>query len=99
MRGFRAGLVLPRQGPLSHDLDGRIDELISHHAERLADMHALFDGKPATPYEVARRHFPEELTDHQLRFALAETLAHLEHLVGEGRAERLDGGVVRYRAV
>ncbi len=62
-------------------------------------MHALFDCKPTTPYEVACRHFPEDLTDHQLRFALAETLAHLEHLVGQGRAERLDGAVLSYRAV
>ena len=99
LRGLGADLVLPGHGPLFHDLDGRIDELISHHAQRLSDMHSLFDGKPATPYEVARRHFPQDLTDHQLRFALAETLAHLEHLVGEGRAERLDGGVVSYRAV
>jgi glyoxylase-like metal-dependent hydrolase (beta-lactamase superfamily II) len=99
LRGLGAGLVLPGHGPLFHDLDGRIDELISHHAQRLSDMHSLFDGKPATPYEVARRHFPQDLTDHQLRFALAETLAHLEHLVGQGRAERLDDGVVSYRAV
>jgi glyoxylase-like metal-dependent hydrolase (beta-lactamase superfamily II) len=99
LRGLGVDLVLPGHGPLFHDLDGRIDELISHHAERLSDMHSLFDGKPATPYEVARRHFPQDLTDHQLRFALAETLAHLEHLVVQGRAERLDGAVVSYRAV
>ena len=48
---------------------------------------------------MARRFFPEELSDHQIRFALAETLAHLEHLADEGRAERLDGDVVvSYRA-
>jgi hypothetical protein len=51
------------------------------------------------PYEVARRVLPEELSDHQLRFALAGTLAHLEHLADEGRAERLDRDVVvSYRA-
>ena len=62
-------------------------------------MRAVLDGQPLTPYEVARRVFPEELSDHQLRFALAETLAHLEHLADEGRAERLDGDfVVSYRA-
>jgi hypothetical protein len=61
--------------------------LISHHEERLSVMRAVLDGQPLTPYEVARRVFPEELSDHQLRFALAETLAHLEHLADEGRAE------------
>ena len=67
---------------LSHDLDGRIDELLAHHEERLSVMLAALDGQSATPFEVARRVFPEDLTDHQLRFALAETLAHLEHLEG-----------------
>ena len=99
LRGLPVDLVLPGHGPLFHDLDGRIDELISHHAERLSAMHALFDGEPATPYEISRRHFPGELSDHQLRFALAETLSHLEHLANEARAERLNGEVVSYRAV
>ena len=99
LRGMGVDLVLPGHGPLFHDLDGRIDELLVHHEERLEVMHAAFAGEPATPFEIARRVFPEDLSYHQLRFALAETLAHLEHLVGEGRAERLDGDVVSYRAV
>ncbi len=99
LRGLPVDLVLPGHGPLFHDLDGRIDELVRHHEERLSVMRAVLDGQPLTPYEVARRVFPEDLTDHQLRFALAETLAHLEHLADEGRAERLDGDVVvSYRA-
>jgi glyoxylase-like metal-dependent hydrolase (beta-lactamase superfamily II) len=99
LRGLDVDLVLPGHGPLFHDLEGRIDELLWHHEERLSVMHAAFDGRSATPFEIARRVFPEDLSDHQLRFALAETLAHLECLVGEGRAERLDGGdVVSYVA-
>jgi hypothetical protein len=43
--------------------------------------------------------FPEDLTDHQLRFALAETLAHLEHLEGENYVQRVADGVVSYQAV
>jgi hypothetical protein len=62
-------------------------------------MLAALDGRPATPFEVARRVFPEDLTDHQLRFALAETLAHLEHLEGEGYVEQVADGVVSYQAV
>jgi hypothetical protein len=62
-------------------------------------MHGALAGEPASAFEVARRVFPDELSDHQLRFAVAETLAHLEHLVDDGRAERLGGDVVRYRAV
>ena len=99
LRGLDVDLVFPGHGPLFHDLDGRIEELLLHHEERLEVMHAAFDGWPATPFEIARRVFPEDLSDHQLRFALAETLAHLEYLVDEGRAERLDGDVAGYRAV
>ena len=99
LRGLDVDLVFPGHGPLFHDLDGRIAELILHHEERLSVMHEALVGDPATAFEVARRVFPDELSDHQLRFALAETLAHLEHLVDDGRAERLGGDVVRYRAV
>jgi glyoxylase-like metal-dependent hydrolase (beta-lactamase superfamily II) len=99
LRGLDVDLVFPGHGPLFHDLDGRIDELISHHEERLSVMHEAIRRGPATAFEVARRVFPDGLSDHQLRFALAETLAHLEHLAEDGRAERLGGDVVRYRAV
>lgn len=91
LRGLPARVVLPGHGPLFHDLPGRVDELLLHHAQRLEAMHAAFGGRPATPYEIARRVFPTgELSPHQLRFALAETLAHLEHLVDEGRAVRVE---------
>ena len=99
LRGLGADLIFPGHGPLFHDLDGRIDELVLHHEERLSVMHQALQGEPATAFEVARRVFPDELSDHQLRFALAETLAHLEHLMDHGRAVRLGGDVVRYRAV
>ena len=42
-----------------------------------------------TPYEVSRIVFRGTLTEHQRCFALAETLAHLDHLVLEGRAQRV----------
>ena len=97
LRGLDADLVFPGHGPLFHDLDGRIGELVLHHEERLSVMHGTLAGGPATAFEVARQVFPDELSDHQLRFALAETVAHLEYLVGDGRADRLDGDVVRYQ--
>jgi glyoxylase-like metal-dependent hydrolase (beta-lactamase superfamily II) len=99
LRGLDVDLVFPGHGPLFHDLDGRVDELLAHHEERLSVMLAALDGRPATPFEVARRVFPEDLTDHQLRFALAETLAHLEHLEGEDYVQRVADGVVSYQAL
>lgn len=99
LRGLDVDIVFPGHGPLFHDLDGRIDELVLHHEDRLSVMHEVLEDKPATAFEVARRVFPDGLSDHQLRFALAETLAHLEHLAEDGRVERTGGDVVRYRAV
>ncbi|MDP8952492.1 MAG: MBL fold metallo-hydrolase [Actinomycetota bacterium] len=98
LRGLGTNLVLPGHGPLFHDLDGRISELLSHHAERLEAMHAVLEDGPKTPYEVSRVVFRGTLTVYERGFALAETLAHLEHLALEGRAERTENGTVVYRA-
>ncbi|CAN5571299.1 MBL fold metallo-hydrolase [soil metagenome] len=97
---FEAETVLPGHGPIFHDMGGRIGELLAHHEERLDEMHAAFsDGEPETPFDIARRVFPDGLSPHQLRFALAETLAHLELLSDTGRAESIEGEVVRFRAI
>jgi len=100
LRGLPVDLVLPGHGPLFHDLDDRIDELISHHAERLEEMRRQIEDRPKTPFEVSRKVFRYGLSVYEQCFALAETLAHLDHLADEGRAERVDGDPSRilYRA-
>jgi glyoxylase-like metal-dependent hydrolase (beta-lactamase superfamily II) len=97
LRGLSADLVLPGHGPLFHDLDGRIVELLRHHAERLEAIHAVLDGGSKTPYEVSRIVFRGTLTVYERCFALAESLAHLEHLTLEGQVERTEDGTVAYR--
>jgi glyoxylase-like metal-dependent hydrolase (beta-lactamase superfamily II) len=97
MRGLEADLVLPGHGPVFGDLDGRISELAAHHAERLDAMRAEIEA-PASAYEVSRRLFRGALTVHQRSFALAETLAHLDHLVLEGRARVHEGAPVTFEA-
>lgn len=62
----------------------RAAELIQHHHERLAQMVEHLR-TPMTAYELCRTVFGMRLTTHQLRFALAETIAHLVYLAGEGR--------------
>jgi glyoxylase-like metal-dependent hydrolase (beta-lactamase superfamily II) len=91
MRGLDADLVLPGHGPVFRDLDGRIGELAAHHAERLEAMRAEITTAPKSAYEVSRSLFRGALTVHQRSFALAETLAHLDHLVFEGRARVEEG--------
>jgi glyoxylase-like metal-dependent hydrolase (beta-lactamase superfamily II) len=98
LRGLNADLVLPGHGPVFHDLAGRIEELVIHHAERLDVMRAVLRDDPRTPYEVSRTVFRGAVTVRQRCFALAETLAHLDHLALEGRAELVGGATVAYRA-
>jgi glyoxylase-like metal-dependent hydrolase (beta-lactamase superfamily II) len=98
MRGMDAGLVLPGHGPVFHDLEGRIDELLLHHEERLELMYAEIKGDPKTPFEVSGAVFRETLTLYEQCFALAETLAHLDHLGLEGRAQRVEDEAILFRA-
>ena len=98
LRGPGADLILPGHGPVFHDLDGRIEELMAHHADRLDVMLAALEGEPKTAYAVSRIVFRGAITVRQRCFALAETLAHLDHLLLQGRAEELTGGdAVAYR--
>jgi glyoxylase-like metal-dependent hydrolase (beta-lactamase superfamily II) len=80
------------------DPEARVRELEAHHEERMgAALRALAD-EPRTAYEVSLELFPSELIASQRRFAVAETLAHLERLVVEGQATRAEeDGIALYR--
>lgn len=97
LRGLDADLVLPGHGPLFHDFSGRVDELLLHHEERLDLMQRALGDEPRTPFAVSRELFRYTLSLYERCFALAETLAHLEYLVSEGRAERVEDGHVAFR--
>lgn len=97
LRGLDADLVLPGHGPLFHDFDGRVDELLLHHEERLDLMQRALGDETRTPFAVSRELFRYTLSLYERCFALAETLAHLEYLVSEGRAERVEDGHVAFR--
>jgi glyoxylase-like metal-dependent hydrolase (beta-lactamase superfamily II) len=74
------------------DPAGRARTIIQHHRERLdRAAHALAD-EPQNGYELSLKLFPDDLPPPLRRFALAESLAHLERLVHEGRAARLEQG-------
>jgi glyoxylase-like metal-dependent hydrolase (beta-lactamase superfamily II) len=85
-------LALPGHGPLIQAFGARLAELHAHHHERLTIMEQAV-GPGATAFVVCCEVFPTAtLSPHQMRFAMAETLAHLEYLVGLGRLVR-DGAV------
>jgi glyoxylase-like metal-dependent hydrolase (beta-lactamase superfamily II) len=72
----------------------RAREIRAHHVDRLARAQAALDGRPLTAYDVSLALFGADLSPTLRRFATAESLAHLERLVRDGRARRADGGYV-----
>jgi glyoxylase-like metal-dependent hydrolase (beta-lactamase superfamily II) len=77
------------------DPAGRAREIIEHHRERLDGTAAALDGNPLSAYDVSLALFERELSPTLRRFATAESLAHLERLVRDGRARAADGRYVR----
>jgi glyoxylase-like metal-dependent hydrolase (beta-lactamase superfamily II) len=85
-------LALPGHGELIGDPAGRARELVEHHRERLDATVAALGHRPRTAYEVSISLFGDSLPPSQRRFAVAETLAHLERLVRTDRARRSGNG-------
>lgn len=82
---LEVSLVLPAHGPVFATYHQRIEEIQSHHADRLQRM-ASEAGAGRTAYEICDAIFDiQQLTPHQARFAMAETLSHLTYLVRRGR--------------
>lgn len=68
------------------NVNERIDELIVHHKERLNKIEELSQSK--TAFEIAEVLFSHKsLNPHQWRFAIAETIAHLNYLKKEKRID------------
>ncbi len=108
LRGLRdmdVRIGLPGHKALITAWGERIDQLVHHHVERLGQCvevvsaeHAVEEG--VTAYEVARVLFDfGRLSAHEMRFALVETLAHLDYLVGQGAIRQLEGETWRYQRV
>jgi glyoxylase-like metal-dependent hydrolase (beta-lactamase superfamily II) len=90
-------VALPGHGEPIEDPVGRARALIAHHAERLDATEAALRAEPQSGYGVSFPLFGDNLKPAARRFAVAETLSHLERLVLEGRARRHeDSGSVSY---
>lgn len=77
----------------------RIAELQSFHQRRLSEMRNRLARQPLTAFELCENLFGARLRDnpHNLRFAMAETLAHLFHLKNRGLVgSRSKSGVFLY---
>lgn len=81
-------LVLPSHGRPFRGLHGRIDDLLAHHDERLADTLAACAEAPKRGLDLIPVLFRRELDTHQTFFALGEALSHLHRLVATGALVR-----------
>src|SRR5947208_12285168 len=92
-------IVYPGHGEPIADAAARARELIDHHRERLAQTESALDATPRSAFEVSLAVFGRNLAPTQRRFAVAETLSHLERMVREGRATRRgDDSTLTYTA-
>jgi len=92
-------LVLPSHGLPFRGLRARVEDLQSHHHEQLdAVIRACRD--PKTALELLPVMFRRPLQGMHFYLAMAEALAHLEHLVAGSRMRREfdEAGVTRYIA-
>lgn len=87
VKALNAEVVIPSHGRPFYGANERIDEIIAHHHERLDKTLDILQEKK-TAYEVCKQLFQRSLTVHEIRFAMGETLAHLEYLKESGACER-----------
>jgi glyoxylase-like metal-dependent hydrolase (beta-lactamase superfamily II) len=94
-------LVLPGHGLPFYGLHDRIAELIEHHAQRCDVIAEAIKGKPLSVAELVPHVFHRVLDEHQTGFAFGEVLAHVNHMLGQGRLglDSGDDGVERYRSM
>jgi glyoxylase-like metal-dependent hydrolase (beta-lactamase superfamily II) len=101
--------LLPAHGPVSASTHARIDELISHHDDRLAAVMAVLSGAgQLTAYQVAqelpwtsRKRQLAEMDPMNKMLAVCETAYHLDLLVAQGALTSGigDDGIQRYEQV
>lgn len=90
-------LVLPSHDRVFVGVHERIAELHDHHERRLE---RLLEGcaEPITAHDAIPLLFKRKLDDHQLMFAMGESIAHLHYLQYAGRLRRIEdaAGVRRF---
>jgi glyoxylase-like metal-dependent hydrolase (beta-lactamase superfamily II) len=91
--------VLPMHGRPFYGLHERLEELVRHHAERLA-LTVEACRTPITVIELLPIMFKRKLDFQQTQFAVGEALAHVNHLVVLGDLVRIaePGQPLRYQS-
>jgi glyoxylase-like metal-dependent hydrolase (beta-lactamase superfamily II) len=91
-------LVLPSHGRPFTGLHTRIDQLVAHHDERLADVIKACAEAPQNAADLLMILFRRKLDLHQTTFAMGESVAHLHALWLAGQLTRKQGtdGIYRF---
>jgi glyoxylase-like metal-dependent hydrolase (beta-lactamase superfamily II) len=99
VRGLPDRRMLPAHGPVRPTTHDRIDQLLAHHDDRLAQTARAVDAGNATAHDVAaalpwtrRARSFEDLDPFNQMLAVNETMAHLEVLVRRDRLAATDTG-------
>ena len=81
------------------DAAGRAEALIQHHTRRLERTREVLRAEPQSAYDLSIALFGPDLDPTRQRFAVAETLSHVERLIRQGHAARTgDDRAVTYTA-
>jgi glyoxylase-like metal-dependent hydrolase (beta-lactamase superfamily II) len=90
-------IVYPGHGEPVENPAERARELLDHHRQRLDQTSRALGKSGLSPFDISLSLFGDDLSPTQRRFAVAETLSHLERLVREGGAARSEADrVVTY---
>ncbi|MCW7537250.1 MBL fold metallo-hydrolase [Aquabacterium sp. A7-Y] len=91
-------LVLPSHGRPFRGVHERVDQLLAHHEERLAEVRAACGEAPCSAADLLPVMFKRKLDLHQTTFAIGEAIAHLHMLWLDGKLRRVTGadGVHRF---
>jgi len=74
-----------------------VEALETHHEDRMNDLYAAVLDSPKTAAELIPVLFRRKLDNHQLFFAIAEAVAHVNHGWRIGRLTREVGADKRIR--
>ena len=98
IKSLDVDFCVPSHGKPFRNANQRIEELLAHHFERLAETYEAIK-QPATIYEVNQQLF-RNLNIHETRFAVGETLAHLEYLYLNNQCKKfLQDGTWYYEGI
>ena len=90
-------LVCPSHGIPFNGIEARVNELTTHHNDRLKEVLEACKQKPQSAHDITKFMFSRELDLHQITFAIGEALAHLHWWWHQGYLTRMKGEDQIYR--